>query len=179
MTWQAFARRTRVPLGFAFAALYLWLAQPKWWSLAAGAAVVAAGLGLRALAAGHLRKSAEVTTSGPYAYTRNPLYLGSLVIAAGFAIASRNPWVALLIAMFFAVIYYPVIRWEEKYLHANFPEFAAYSASVPRLFPKWPSAASSGMFSPELYMKYREYNALLGSAAMVLALVIKLVWFSR
>jgi protein-S-isoprenylcysteine O-methyltransferase Ste14 len=159
--------------------LYLWLAQPTWGSLAAGAAVAALGLGLRAFAAGHLRKSAEITTSGPYAYTRNPLYLGSLVMAAGFAVASRNPWVALLIAVYFALIYYPVIRWEEEYLRNNFPEFAAYSASVPRLVPKWRSAPSSGTFSPELYMKYREYNALLGSAAMMLALVIKLMWVAR
>jgi protein-S-isoprenylcysteine O-methyltransferase Ste14 len=179
MTWPAFARRIRVPLGFAFAVVYLWLARPSWWSLAAGAAIAAAGLWLRALAAGHVRKSAEITTSGPYAHTRNPLYLGSLVIATGFGLASRNPWVALLIVFFFVLIYYPVIYWEEKYLQANFPEFAAYSASVPRFFPRWQTGTNSGVFSPELYMKYREYNALIGSAAMLLALVIKLLWWGR
>jgi protein-S-isoprenylcysteine O-methyltransferase Ste14 len=179
MNWPAAARRIRVPLGFAFAVVSLWLARPSWWSLAAGTAVAAAGLWLRALAAGHVRKSAEITTSGPYAYTRNPLYLGSLVIAAGFALASRSLWVALLTALFFILVYYPVIYWEEKYLRANFPEFAAYSASVPRFFPRGHAGTYSGVFSPELYMKYREYNALIGSAAMLLALVIKLLWWGR
>lgn len=180
MTWPAFARRIRVPLGFAFAAVYVWLARPQWWSLLAGAGVVALGLWLRALAAGHVRKSVEITTSGPYAYTRNPLYLGSVIVAAGFALASRNMWVALLLAVLFAAIYYPVIRWEENYLRTNFPEFAAYSARVPRLFPKWPGEkARANAFSRELYMKHREYDALIGSAAMLAALAIKLIWYGR
>ncbi len=180
MNWPAFARRIRVPLGFAFAAVYVWLARPQWWSLLAGTAVAAGGLWLRASAAGYVRKSAEITTSGPYAYTRNPLYLGSLIIAAGFALASRNWWIALLFAIFFVAVYYPVIYWEEKYLRANFPEFAAYSAKVPRLFPKWPGEKTQGnAFSRELYMKHREYNALIGSAAMLAALAIKLIWYGR
>jgi protein-S-isoprenylcysteine O-methyltransferase Ste14 len=177
MNWPTFARKVRVPLGFAFAVLYLWLAHPLWWSLAVGAAIAALGLWLRAVAAGHVRKSAEITTSGPYGYTRNPLYLGSMIVAAGFALAARNPWVALILAVLFAAIYYPVIRWEENYLRANFPEFAAYSARVPRLFPKLrPENAETNPFSRELYLKHREYNALIGSAAMLAALAIKIVW---
>lgn len=180
MSWPAFARRIRIPLGFAFAVLYLWLARPRWWSVAAGAAIAAAGLWLRAVAAGHVRKSAEITTSGPYAYTRNPLYLGSMIVAAGFALAARNLWVALILAVLFATIYYPVIRWEEKYLNANFPEFAAYSARVPRLFPKWSSKSGPpNAFSRELYLKHREYNALIGTAVMLAALAIKLMWYGR
>lgn len=179
MNWPSFARRVRVPLGFAFAGVYLWLARPKWWSVLAGALVSVAGLWLRGLAAGYVRKSAEITTRGPYAYTRNPLYLGSLIIAAGFALAARNLWIALFIALFFVAVYYPVIYWEEKYLRSNFPEFAAYSASVPRLFPKWSGGAQPGGFSRQLYLQYREYKALIGSAAMLVALVIKLVWSAR
>jgi protein-S-isoprenylcysteine O-methyltransferase Ste14 len=180
MNWPAFARRIRVPLGFVFAALYVWLAHPKWWSLTAGAAIAGFGLWLRALAAGHVRKSAEITASGPYAYTRNPLYLGSIIIAAGFALAARNVWLALILAVLFAAIYYPVIRWEENYLRANFPEFAAYSARVPRLIPKL--RGDNGKphpFSRELYLKHREYNALIGSAAMLAALAVKVVWYGR
>ena len=178
MNWPAFARRIRVPLSFAFAALYLWLARPQWWSIAAGSAIAGIGLWLRGLAAGHVRKSAEITTSGPYAYTRNPLYLGSMIIAAGFALAARNLWVALILAVLFAAIYYPVIRWEENYLRANFPEFVAYSARVPRLFPQWRSEDAQGNpFSRELYLKHREYNALIGSAAMLAALAIKVMWY--
>lgn len=180
MNWPAFARRIRVPLGFAFAALYLWLAEPRWWSLLAGGAIAAIGLLLRAVAAGHVRKSAEITTSGPYAYTRNPLYLGSMIVAAGFALAARNVWVALILAVLFAAIYYPVIRWEENYLRANFSEFAAYAARVPRLIPKWRSEnAQPNPYSRELYLKHREYNALIGSAAMLAALALKLVWYGR
>jgi protein-S-isoprenylcysteine O-methyltransferase Ste14 len=180
MNWPAFARRIRVPLSFAVAALYLWLARPQWWSVLGGAAIAAIGLWLRALAAGHVRKSAEITSSGPYAYTRNPLYLGSMIIAAGFALAARNLWVALILAVLFAAIYYPVIRWEENYLRANFPQFAAYSASVPRLFPKWRAEQMQTVpFSRELYLKHREYNALIGSAAMLAALTIKLAWYGR
>jgi len=177
VNWPALARRVRVPLGFVFAILYLWLARPSGRSLLLGGAVVVAGLWLRAVAAGYVRKSVEITTTGPYAYTRNPLYLGSLIIAVGFALASRSPWIAGLIAGLFLLIYYPVIHWEEKYLRANFPEFSEYSAAVPRLLPKWRPGVAAGAFSRKLYLKHREYNALLGAAAMLAALVIKLLWF--
>jgi len=177
VNWPALARRVRVPLGFVFAILYLWLARPSGRSLLLGGAVVVAGLWLRAVAAGYVRKSVEITTTGPYAYTRNPLYLGSLIIAVGFALASRSPWIAGLIAGLFLLIYYPVIHWEEKYLRANFPEFSEYSAAVPRLLPKWRPGVAAGEFSRKLYLKHREYNALLGAAAMLAALVIKLLWF--
>src|ERR687886_7025 len=94
-SWSRIARRIRVPLGFAFAALYLWLAHPTWLSLGLGAVIAAPGVAIRALAAGHVRKNAEITTTGPYAYTRNPLYLGSILIAIGFAVAAMNWWTML------------------------------------------------------------------------------------
>ena len=90
MTWSRLARRIRVPLGFAFAALYIFLAQPTLLSIVTGSIVALAGVAIRATASGHISKNSELTTSGPYAYTRNPLYLGSIVIAAGFAIAARS-----------------------------------------------------------------------------------------
>jgi protein-S-isoprenylcysteine O-methyltransferase Ste14 len=77
-----------VPLGFLFAAFFLVRAQPRWWSLAAGSAVALIGVGIRAVASGHVKKNEELAMTGPYAYTRNPLYLGSIVIAAGFALAA-------------------------------------------------------------------------------------------
>ena len=89
-TWSLVARRVRVPLGFLFAAVYLWLAHPTRTSLLAGALLLIPGLLLRALASGHVQKDKQLTTSGPYAYTRNPLYLGSLMLALGFAVAARN-----------------------------------------------------------------------------------------
>jgi len=135
--WSRVARRIRVPLGFAFAAFFLWIARPSWASIAAGTAIAIPGILLRALASGHVKKDEELTTSGPYAYTRNPLYLGSLIMAVGFAIAARSLWVvALMLVMFFA-IYLPVIRNEEEFLRQTFPGFNEYAQNVPRLLPRW------------------------------------------
>ena len=89
-SWSRIARRIRVPLGFAFAAIYVWLAHPTLTSLLVGCLVALPGLVMRALSSGHIKKNEELTTSGPYGYTRNPLYLGSLILAIGFAIASRS-----------------------------------------------------------------------------------------
>ncbi len=99
--WQAIARRIRVPLGFVFAGVFLWLAQPTWKTMLLSLLLVVPGVGLRAYAAGYVRKNAELTFTGPYAYTRNPLYLGSMLIAFGFALAAGS-WVILiaLVALF-------------------------------------------------------------------------------
>ncbi len=177
--WSQIARRIRVPLGFAFAVFYFWLARPSWRSLALGTIIIVPGLLIRALASGHVRKNEALATSGPYAYTRNPLYLGSLLMGIGFAAAARSWWVgAILVTMFFA-IYLPVIRGEEAFLRQKFPEFEEYAKRVPRMFPRLPASSGSeaGRFSWELYIKHREYNALLGAAAMAALLIVRmLVW---
>ncbi|MGA8764444.1 MAG: isoprenylcysteine carboxylmethyltransferase family protein [Candidatus Sulfotelmatobacter sp.] len=179
--WSKIARRIRVPLGFAFAVFYFWMARPSWWSLVSGAAGIVPGLLIRALASGHVCKNEALATSGPYAYTRNPLYLGSLLIGIGFAAAARSWWVGIvLIAIFFA-IYVPVIRDEEAFLRQRFPEFEEYARRVPRMLPR-PShsrsaaAEASSEFSSELYLKHREYNALLGALAMTAALIAKVLF---
>ncbi len=176
--WSRVARRIRVPLGFVFAVLYFWLARPTWRFLALGAVLVAPGLLIRALASGHVRKNEALATSGPYAYTRNPLYLGSLLIGIGFAVAARSWWVgAVLVVMFFA-IYLPVIRGEEKFLRERFSEFAEYARRVPRMLPRIIPARSiedGGKFSMDLYLKHREWNALLGTIAMTAALIAKML----
>ena len=176
--WSRVARRIRVPLGFAFAVLYFWLARPTWRALALGAILIVPGLLIRALASGHVRKNEALATSGPYAYTRNPLYLGSLLIGIGFAVAARSWWVgAALVAMFFA-IYLPVIRSEEVFLREKFPEFEEYARRVPRMLPRIMPASSGeagGGFSMELYLKHREWNAVLGAAAMMVGLMVKML----
>jgi protein-S-isoprenylcysteine O-methyltransferase Ste14 len=178
--WPIIARRIRVPLGFLVAALYLWLAHPSVKSLLFGVPFVIAGLLLRGWASGHLQKNERLATTGPYAYTRNPLYLGSLLLAAGFAIAARSWWVVLLLALMFLMIYLPVIRSEEEYLAQRFPEFRAYASEVPRLMPRMKSAnQSASQFSWALYGKHREYHATLGSVAIMAILVGKRIWFSR
>jgi len=175
--WSRVARRIRVPLGFAFAVLYVWLARPTWRFLGVGSVLILLGLVIRALASGHVRKNEALATTGPYAYTRNPLYLGSLLIGIGFALAARSWWVGgVLVVMFFA-IYVPVIRGEEKFLREKFPDFEEYARQVPRMMPRITAAKSGDAtagFSTELYMKHREWNALLGSALLIAALILKM-----
>jgi protein-S-isoprenylcysteine O-methyltransferase Ste14 len=177
--WSRVARRIRVPLGFVFALLYFWLARPVWRSLVLGAVLILPGLLIRALASGHVRKNEALATSGPYAYTRNPLYLGSLLIGIGFAVAARSWWVGVVLVVMFFAIYVPVIRDEEKFLRGKFPGFEEYARRVPRMFPRIvraPSDGGGGGFSMELYLKHREYNALIGAAAMVVVLIGKMFW---
>jgi hypothetical protein len=188
--WQRIARRIRVPLGFLAAALYLfelWRRAPRpaavLWSLA----LVLPGLFLRGWAAGTVKKNRELTVTGPYAHTRNPLYLGSMLIAFGFALALLSLPVALALALGFLLIYVPVIASEERFLRATFPAFDAYRRQVPRLIPRLTPAgpdssntlpaqnagraqAKPNGFSLALYRKHREYNAVLGAALLYLCL---------
>lgn len=175
--WSRVARRIRVPLGFLFAVLYVWLARPTWRFLALGSLLIVPGLVIRALASGHVRKNEALATTGPYAYTRNPLYLGSLLVGIGFAVAARSWWVGGVLVVMFFVIYVPVIRSEERFLGGKFPEFGEYARSVPRILPRLTPAhsRSDGVgFSMELYLKHREWNALLGSVLLMAALILKM-----
>jgi protein-S-isoprenylcysteine O-methyltransferase Ste14 len=178
--WQRLARRIRVPLGFLAAALYLfelWRRPPLPAAVAWSLALVLPGLWLRGYAAGYVKKNRELTVTGPYAHTRNPLYLGSMLIAAGFALALLSWPVALLLAAGFAVIYIPVIASEERFLRATFPAFEAYCRRVPRLVPRLTPArdpageSNAGRFSLMLYLHHREYNAAIGTALLYLSLL--------
>ncbi len=183
--WERVVRRVRVPLGFVFAAVFLWLARPSLLSLALSLLLVVPGLMLRGYAAGYVKKNAELTQTGPYAYTRNPLYLGSILAAFGFAAASRRWELVLLLAALFLVIYGPVILSEERFLRGHFAEFEAYATRVPRLLPRLvpaPAPAQSsaaaterGRFSSALYRKHREYNSGMGAAALYATLLV-LLW---
>jgi hypothetical protein len=184
--WQRVARRIRVPLGFATAALYLfelWRRAPRPAAIAWSLALVLPGLWLRGYAAGYVKKNRELTQTGPYAHTRNPLYLGSIMIAAGFALALLSWPVALALALMFLIIYIPVIASEERFLRTTFPDFGAYCRRVPRLIPRItpgnpPSPTSgsetevtSGKFSFALYLRHREYNAAIGTVFLYLSLL--------
>jgi protein-S-isoprenylcysteine O-methyltransferase Ste14 len=180
-SWQQVARRIRVPLGFLTAAIYLFelgrrlpLPTAVAWSLA----LVLPGLWLRGYASGYVKKNSELTQTGPYAYTRNPLYLGSMLIAAGFALALLSWPVALVLAAGFAAIYIPVIAGEEQFLRATFPDFEAYCRRVPRIIPRFTTkpppkgkGAPGTAFSFSLYLKHREYNAGIGAALLYLCLL--------
>ena len=176
--WQRVAKRIRVPMGFAFTFVFLFLARPTGRTLAASVLLVAPGLWLRAYASGYVRKNAELTTSGPYGYTRNPLYLGSMLIAFGFGAASANWWLVGCLAALFGAIYVPTIQGEEEYLRERFAGFDQYAAEVPRLLPRFRAARSSqakGGFSRALYFQHREYNPLMGAGAVYLALALRLL----
>ncbi len=166
--------RLRVVCGFLLAAAFAWLAQPTPGSLSAGLPIGLTGLFLRAWAAGHLAKNERLAVDGPYAWVRNPLYLGTLMVAAGLAVAARRPLLAALFAAFFLLVYLPVVEQEEQHLGKLFPDFAAYAARVPMLAPRWPGPGGGGArFRWQLYRKNQEYQALAGFLAGALLLVWK------
>ncbi len=183
--WQQVARRVRVPLGFATALIFFVFARPTLRLMLWGLLPVAAGLALRGYAAGYVKKNAELTRTGPYAYTRNPLYLGSMLIAFGFAVAAGRWWLGVLLLGLFLAIYWPVILSEEAFLRGAFPGFDEYAEAVPRLLPRLSPAqfgqsteVGAGRFSPERYGHHREYNALIGAVALYAALLVRM-WLAR
>jgi Phospholipid methyltransferase len=167
--------RWRVRVGYPVGLLYWLLAKPTPQWILSGAAVAATGLLVRAIASGHLRKDRELATTGPYACTRNPLYLGSAFLAAGFIVAGHSWLAGVFVGTYFAIFYYAVMRNEEEDLRVRFgPAFETYAAQVPLFFPRaprrpvTPSASNSGttqMFSWSHYTSNREYKALIGTIA--------------
>lgn len=178
--WQSIARRIRVPLGFVLAAALLVLARPTVRSLLISLPFTLAGLFLRAYAAGYVKKNAELTRTGPYAHTRNPLYLGSILIAAGFAVAAWVLWMVPLLVAMFVFIYWPTILSEEAFLRRTFPGFDEYTRQVPRLgwrltSPRFADVQPSrGSFDADRYLHHREYNALIGAVALYAVLALRM-----
>ena len=167
--------RLRVPSGFLLVAVFACFSQPTAGSLAAGLPIAVLGLVLRGWAAGCLAKNQRLSTGGPYAYTRNPLYLGTLQVAAGLAIASRSVGLGALFGAVFVLVYLPVIQVEEQHLRSLFPKFEEYAATVPALWPRFASARGGDSFRWELYRKNQEYQAELGFAVGALLLVWKVL----
>lgn len=175
--WMQISRRIRVPLGFAFVVLYFWLARPSELSILLSLVLVLPGIWLRGYASGYVKKNSELTTTGPYAHTRNPLYLGSILIAFGFALAARSLLIAVALVACFLAIYWPVILSEEEFLRTHFFGFEKYAERVPRLMPGFRGVKDDvpGAFSWQLYREHREYNSLLGSVCLYAALTA-LLW---
>jgi protein-S-isoprenylcysteine O-methyltransferase Ste14 len=167
--------RLRVPAGFALIAAFLYLGSPSTRSLAIGVPLAFAGLLLRGWAAGHLDKNRKLAVSGPYAYLRNPLYVGTLIVALGFVIASRRWELGLIFAAVFGGVYLPVIELEEQHLRKLFPSYADYATRVPMLVPRLRHAPNPRRFSARQYMVNEEYQAALGFLAGVAVLVWKSV----
>lgn len=179
MSYSLVAKKLRLPLGFALGIGYLVLARPTMAALGAGAALAAVGVAIRAWASGHIMKNDRLATRGPYAHTRNPLYFGSFLISAGFALAAH--WgLLVVVALFFALIYVPTMQRERANISQRFPEaYAEWSAHVPAFFPRltpWRSPADEGSvggFSSALYMKHGEWKAALGFAAAMVIVLLK------
>jgi protein-S-isoprenylcysteine O-methyltransferase Ste14 len=160
-------QRWRVPLGFACAALFFVFAQPRLGTLIIGAVVALPGLALRAWASGHLRKNDALATAGPYAYTRNPLYLGSFLMGIGFTIAAGRWFLGIIFVAFFLGIYVPVMRVESATLAELFGKrYRRYAEAVPLFLPRLSRYERAGgveaKFDVTLYQRYREYQAAIG-----------------
>ncbi|MEO6656426.1 MAG: isoprenylcysteine carboxylmethyltransferase family protein [Pyrinomonadaceae bacterium] len=168
-------QRIRVPLGFLFAIVFLVFAEPTVLSLVVGGFIVAIGVAIRAWASGHIRKASVLAVSGPYAYTRNPLYVGSFILGVGFTVAAGVWWLAVIFSVLFIGIYLPVMRVETEDIRRIFGEdFDEYEKNVPLLIPRFTPWKKTGVkFDFQLYLRYREYRAALGAAIAVVALAAK------
>ena len=170
--------RWRVRVGYPVGIAAFWFARPQATWLLAGVATAILGLLLRGYAAGHLRKHERLATSGPFAFTRNPLYLGSILLAAGFSVASHS-WISTLLLAAYLLIFYPVvIRREQTELRKLYgAPFDEYASRVPAFWPRLSPATSSGeRFSWTLYRRNREYEAAIGLGIAMLVLVALMLW---
>ncbi len=174
--------RWRVRAALIFIPFVVLLSEPTRGSMPVGIAVCLFGLGIRAWASGHLKKEKELTTSGPYRYCRNPLYLGNLILGFGIALASRSWWVLIIFVAYFLVFYPPVIKKERNRLGELFPgQYLEYKKRVPLFFPTGRHAPAGGnaKFSPALYRRNREYRALVGTLIFWLILAAKILIAGR
>jgi protein-S-isoprenylcysteine O-methyltransferase Ste14 len=157
-----FVARARVPSGFLLLVAFAALSRPTRLSILIGTPISVLGLWLRAWATGHLAKDKRLATTGPYAYIRNPLYTGTLIVGAGILIAARDPLLGILFILAFSLIYLPVIELEEQHLREIFPAYVSYAARVNRFFPISEYKAGQARFSWSLYFRNEEYKALIG-----------------
>lgn len=181
MNTAAVISRWRVRAGYVLAIVVLWFARPTPRSIALGAAIGLVGLALRAYAAGYLRKQDVLTVGGPYAHTRNPLYLGSAILALGAAVATQSWISAAVLGTYFAVVYSVVMRREEEELRGHHgAAFEEYARAVPLFFPKAAASpipgADPGAFSVQQYRKNHEHQAAIGYLLLLVVLLILWRW---
>jgi protein-S-isoprenylcysteine O-methyltransferase Ste14 len=167
----------RIALSFASGALFFVFACPTAWSIGLGLPLVVAGEALRVWSSGTLEKNVTIAKGGPYAYTRNPLYVGNFVIGLGFVVMGHNPWLGLAYLLLFPLIYLPTVLEEERFLRAKFgTAYERYLERVPRFVPRWgPGTDAVGHFRWGLVMFHREHRTWYGLAAAVAAVVARSV----
>lgn len=177
-TWL---QRWRVPMGFIFSIVFIIFARPNIWTLLSGLPVAVLGLAIRAWASGHLRKNERLAVTGPYAYTRNPLYFGSFFLGIGFTIAAGRWWLGLIFAALYLGIYLPVMRVEAAVMVELFGEdYKAYAERVPlflpSLIPYRINNRADAKFDRSLYLRYREYRAAFGLVVIWTLLIFKAIF---
>lgn len=181
MSYSAFVQKHRVTIGFMMGLLFLYLSRPNLRLFSLGIIIILLGLALRFWAAGYLHKATKLTTSGPYGYTRNPLYLGSFLWASGFMVAGGNLVAAIAVVSAFVFIYLPTMRREEAELRNGFREqFDRYASHVPLFLPRLKpyTEMDKTRFSLLQVLRNREQNAMMGCAVAVFLIYLKLRLFS-
>ena len=171
--------RWRVRTAFLALLVTLVLAKPTFTSILIGAGISLIGLAIRAWASGHLKKEKELAVSGPYRYTRNPLYLGNLSLGIGFSVGSHSWWAFGTFIVYFLMFYPAIIHTEHERLKKLFPgQYDEYRRFVPLFFPfRRPRRQESPLpFSWALYRKNREFRALIGTVAFWLMMVAKVIF---
>jgi protein-S-isoprenylcysteine O-methyltransferase Ste14 len=180
-SWGKLAQKTRVPVGTVLGLIFLFFllrCPPSFRSLWIGGPIALAGALLRLWAAGHIDKGRTLTQGGPYAFTRNPLYLGSFIMAFGIIVAGQGYWLLLAFGAFFAAFYYPVMRAEEQeLLQAHGDRFLEYSKKVPLFFPGFRKAGlNASTFLWSRAIRNREHQTMAGLAlAVALLIILKLI----
>ena len=170
--WLIRVARLRVTVGFGVAAAAFWLARPSWLSVSVGAIMALVGESLRLWAAGHIEKGLEVTTSGPYRWMRHPLYVGSSLLGAGFAAASRHPVAAALVVLYLTVSLSVAARLEEATLRVKFGDaYDRYTRGI--------TGRTSRPFSARRARRNGEVQAVLGVLAALALLAVKVLLVAR
>ena len=179
LEWRGRLQRLRVPIGFITAILFVLISRPTWSTMTIGVPLALSGALIRAWASGHLRKNAELAVSGPYSHTRNPLYFGSFVMAAGCAIAGGHLLLGIWLIGFFLVIYLPVMQAEADHMRNLFADsYRQWAANVPLFIPRLTpyGAGNETQFDFSQYLHHREYRALIGLGIVLGILFIKTAW---
>jgi len=175
------SQRWRIPLGFLLATVFIVFARPTNLTLIIGFAIALLGLLIRAWASLHIRKNSVLAVTGPYSFTRNPLYLGSFILGLGVCVAAGRWWLALIFALAFLSIYLPVMRVEEGEVTKIFGnEFKQYAENVPLFFPRltpYKHNKEKGSFDFGLYLRYREYQAAIGTIVLWFLLIARMFFF--
>jgi len=177
-SWGQVAQKSRVPVGTLLGVLFLLLMHPSRRSLWLGGAVALIGAMMRLWAAGHIDKGRALARGGPYSLTRNPLYLGSFIMALGILVAGQGYWLLLPFGLFFFVFYYPVMKREEQELLQGYgPDFVEYAGRVPLFLPRFRAVDSNtSTFLWSRVVKNREHRTLAALLLTELFLYLKLMY---